>query len=102
MTQQGYLRLSTNPKVFGDDALSLPKAWDAYDFLLSDSRIFIEIEPAGIEAEWRKLTNDESFSPKIWNNAFLAAFAKTASLQLVTFDKGFRRYAGLNLDLLSQ
>ncbi len=101
MTQQGYLRLSTNPKVFASDALSLPEAWNAYDLLLSDSRVFVQDEPITIEGEWRKLTSDESFSVKIWNDAFLAAFAKTASLQLVTFDKGFRRYSGLDFKLLN-
>ncbi|MFK5922676.1 MAG: PIN domain-containing protein [Verrucomicrobiota bacterium] len=101
MTQQGYLRLSTNTKIFASDALSLPEAWDAYDLLLSDSRVFWQGEPAAIEGEWRKLTSDEFFPVKIWNDAFLAAFAKTASLQLVTFDKGFRRYSGLDFKLLN-
>ena len=100
MTQQGYLRLSTNPKAFLSDALTLPKAWKAFDLLLSDSRTFYCDEPRGVEDEWRKFTNKAAFSVKIWNDAFLAALAKMAGLQLVTFDKGFKRYAGLKMHLL--
>ena len=100
MTQQGFLRLSSNPKVFKSDALSLPSAWTAFDTLMSDERVTFESEPAEVNAEWRLFTNDESFSAKIWNDAFLAAFAKSAGRQLVTFDKGFARYDGLNLKRL--
>lgn len=100
MTQQRFLRLSSNPKAFGSDALSLPDAWNAFDTLMSDDRVTFEDEPPPVEAEWRRLTGEESFSAKIWNDAFLAAFARTAALELVTFDRGFRRYPGLALRLL--
>ena len=89
--QQGYLRLASNPRLFGSDLLSLPKAWKAYALALGDERIVFESEPVGIEDEWRSLTSGESFSAKIWNDAFLAAFAKQSALQLVAFDRGFRR-----------
>jgi len=68
--------------------------------MLGDERITLEDEPPAVAAEWRLLTDEESFSSKIWNDAFLAAFAKTAALELVTFDRGFRRYPGLRLRLL--
>ena len=100
MTQQGFLRLSSNPKVFRSDALDLVEAWQAYDTLMSDERVTHESEPGGIEAEWRALTGDAAFSARIWNDAFLAAFAKATSRQLVTFDRGFQRYPGLKLKLL--
>lgn len=101
MTQQGFLRLATNPKVFQSDALTMSEAWHAFDTLISDERVWFEAEPPLVEKEWRSLTGDESYSPKIWNDSFLAAVAKSAGLQLVTFDKGFRRYGNLNLALLS-
>lgn len=100
MTQQGYLRLISNAKVFGSDAKSLPMAWKTYDAWMSDERVVFRTEPQTIEAEWRTLTGKKQFSAKIWNDAFLAAFAKEGGLDLVTFDKGFRRYKGLSLTLL--
>ncbi len=50
MTQQGFLRLATNPKVVGPHALSMPVAWQAYDLYLSDSRIGWADEPPGVES----------------------------------------------------
>jgi predicted nucleic acid-binding protein len=36
----------------------------------------------------------------LWQDAYLAAFARAAKLHLVTFDGGFRQYEGLRLTLL--
>jgi toxin-antitoxin system PIN domain toxin len=100
MTQQGFLRLVTNPKAIGEQAVSLPDAWRLYDALIRDPRVAFAREPAGIEPLWRSYTASESFSPKIWNDAYLAAFARAAGFQLVTFDRGFARFANLNCRIL--
>lgn len=101
MTQQGFLRLASNPKVFGSSALTLADAWNAYDVVQCDPLIAYHEEPAGIEAAWRNLTNAHTFAPHVWNDAYLAAFALTAGLQIVTFDKGFSKFAGLTCTILS-
>ena len=100
MSQQGFLRLASNPKAMRSDALTLPETWSVYDALLSDPKVTFVNEAPGVEAAWRALTGDENFSVKIWNDAFLAAFAKTAGLKMVTFDRGFKRYPGLTLLVL--
>ncbi len=46
-TQQGFLRLATNPMVFKEDAVSLKQAWRMYDMILSDPRITFAGEPEG-------------------------------------------------------
>ena len=71
MTQQGFLRLATNPKTFGAEAVSLAEAWRMYDAFLGDLRISFAAEPADIEPLWRNYTERQSFSPKLWNDAFL-------------------------------
>jgi toxin-antitoxin system PIN domain toxin len=101
MTQQGFLRLATNPKAFGAEAVSLSGAWGLYDAFAGDPRVTYAEEPAHIETFWRGHTQSGSFSPKVWNDAFLAAFAQAASLQLVTFDKGFAQFKGVNCAILS-
>lgn len=101
MTQQGYLRLSTNSKIFRSDTLSLSQAWSAYDALLSDSRVRFDHEPSGVEAQWRLFTGRNSMSTKIWNDAYLAAFAKSSGATMVTFDKGFRQYPELSCLIIS-
>ena len=101
MTQQGFLRLATNPKAFGSEAVSLSAAWDLYDAFLADPRIYYVEEPANLEPLWRSHTQGRAFSPKVWNDAFLAAFAQAASMTLVTFDRGFAQYKRVNCTILS-
>ncbi len=100
-TQQGFLRLVTNPKVVDLAAVTLAEAWQVYDTMLGDSRVCFVREPAGLEPIWQGYTQRQSFSPKIRNNAFLAAFAQAAGYELVTFDKGFTRYTNVNCTFLS-
>ena len=100
MTQQGFLRLSTNPKVLGSDAVTLVDAWRLYDRFLSDPRVVFAPEPEGIELLWRGHTRARPFSPKVWNDAYLAAFAQAAGYGLVTFDRGFAQFAGLGCNIL--
>ena len=53
---------------------------------------------------WRSLAGLNSVSPKVWMDAYLAAFAIAAGLRLATLDKDFNNYLphGLDLDLLSK
>lgn len=100
VTQAGFLRLATNPAVFGAEALTLAKAWDAYDAMKSDARIVFSHEPEGIELEWRRFTHKHGYSHKIWNDAYLAAFALSLGMTVVTFDKGFSAYKGVKSKML--
>jgi len=95
MTQQGFLRLATNPKAFQDEAVTLAEAWRLYDSLLADPRVSFALEPHDMELLWRDYTWRRTFSPKVWNDAYLAACACTEGNELVTFDQGFSQYPGL-------
>ncbi len=99
-THQGFLRIATNARAVGDDVMTLPEAWEAYDAIIRDARISYAEEPDGLESHWRKYTGNESYSVKIWTDAYLAAFAYAAEMEMVTFDSGFRRYSGLQLSHL--
>lgn len=101
MTQQGFLRLATNPKAFGAEAVSLSAAWGLYDAFLADPRIEYAAEPVNVDSLWRGHTQLATFSPKVWNDAYLAAFAEAASLELVTFDQGFGQYQNLRCTILT-
>lgn len=101
MTQQGFLRLASNPRVMGKEALSLEKAWEKYDVYLGDPRVVVVPEPADLETIWRSYTRRRSFSSDVWSDAYLAAFARAASLDLVTFDKGMSQYRGVRVTVLS-
>ena len=87
VTQMGLLRLLTNESVMGLDVLSSRDAWRAYRAILADERVQFAPEPFALEQEWRKLTAQERPKPKIWTDAYLAAFARASGMQLVTLDR---------------
>jgi toxin-antitoxin system PIN domain toxin len=100
VTQQGFLRLATTPNVMTVGTVGLAQAWQMYDDLFADPRIVFAEEPEGIELLWRKHTQLQSFSPKVWNDAYLAAFAEAANFEVVTFDHGFTRYRSVRCTVL--
>jgi predicted nucleic acid-binding protein len=57
-------------------------------------------EPDGVKLVWRELMMQRGAGPSSWTDAYLAAFARAHSLLLVTFDRGFARWARLDLNLL--
>lgn len=104
MTQQGLVRLLTTTTVlapYGIPALTNQEAWTVVEKFLADDRITFLDEPPGIEEAWKTLALRETASPKLWMDAWLAALAPCAGLQLVTFDRGFSQFDGLNLLLLA-
>jgi len=101
VTQMGFLRLATNRKAFPVDVLSMSDAWIAFDELLSDNRVAFADEPPQIEREWRVATQRQTFSTNVWTDAYLAAFAHEAGLEIVTFDRDFARFPNLRHTILS-
>jgi len=101
LTQQGFLRLANNSHAFPQFAVSQDRAWLMYDALLGDSCVDFAPELLELEKHWRPLTQLSSHSPKVWADAYLAAFAIASDWELVTFDKGFHQYKGLRLTTLS-
>lgn len=103
-TQQSFLRLLTNAAVlapYGNPPLTNRQAWASYEALLADDRIFFEShEPAGLETRWQRLAIRGSASPKLWMDAYLAAFALEGGFRMVSTDAAFKQFAGLDLQLL--
>jgi toxin-antitoxin system PIN domain toxin len=103
-TQQSFLRLLTTGAVlapYGIPALSNQAAWSLYDSMLADERVARIEEPSGLDASWKKLAGVPKASPKLWMDAYLAAFAIAGGHQLVTTDKAFKQFPGLDLLVLS-
>ena len=102
MTQSTFLRLASNQALFREDGLSLPEAWARWDVLMEDERFPDRLEPLGLEHMWRRLTIGSSYSPKVWNDRYLAAFAIADSLTFVTFDRAFAAVPGLAAKILGE
>lgn len=100
LTQQGFLRLATNPKAFAKDALTLESAWEKYDAFLGDPRVVFSEEPVELETHWRDYAKGRLFAQDVWSDSYLAAFAMAAVSQLVTFDQGFTNFPGLHCLIL--
>lgn len=103
-TQQSYLRLMTTAAVLGPHdhpPLTNAQAWTGYEALLADDRIISrDGEPAGLVRHWRHLATRGEASPKLWMDAYLAAFAIADHRALVTHDAAFGQFDGLELTLL--
>lgn len=103
-TQHTFLRLLTNDAVlrpYGNVALTNAEAWEAYEALLADDRVLLRTEePGGLEAHWRRFAVRPAASPKLWMDAYLAAFALSAGYRLATTDGAFAQFDGLSVELL--
>jgi toxin-antitoxin system PIN domain toxin len=96
-TQQSYLRLLTVKEWMKEDVCTNSEALDAFEKLISDSRIDFAQEPQDLEARWTAYARVSTPSPKRWMDAYLAAFARQARMSFVTFDRGFGVFEGLDL-----
>jgi toxin-antitoxin system PIN domain toxin len=100
-TQQSVLRLASTPallKAYGADGLTNRDALVALEALLALPQVCEREEPPGTVALWHRLAGRDTASPKVWMDAYLAAFAISSGLRLVTLDDDFKNYEAQGLD----
>ena len=107
-TEQSWLRLLTTPALHRRYD-SLPVSNRDALIMLSDTLELpnvrlVEVEPSGVRALWQRLAAIPSASPKVWMDAYLAAFAIRHDVEFVTLDRDFKNFEkdGLKLQLLTQ
>lgn len=101
VAQMGMLRLLNNPAVMQEDVLNVADCWSIWRRLLEDERFrFSSDEPADLDGAFERFTNGRSFSPRLWTDAYLAAYAHAGRLSLVTLDRGFRVFPNLACTVL--
>lgn len=105
-TQQSFLRLATTPtllKAYGAEGMTNRDALVVLDTLQALPQVALRKESPGVFAMWCQLAGADTASPKVWMDAYLAAFAITGGLTLVTLDRDFRNFVpqGLNLLMLN-
>jgi len=86
-TQLALFRILTTAAVMEQDVLSQQACWQLYDRWVSTGQLVWADEPQDLESPLRVMTKAAIASPKTWMDAYLAAFAETAGLTLVTFDR---------------
>ena len=77
----------TTEAVLRQDVRSQRQCWELFDRWAEPGKAIVAIEPPEIDDPLRARTSSKSPNPKEWADAYLAAFAETANMSLVTFDK---------------
>lgn len=106
-TQQSFLRLATTPallKAYGATGLTNRDALVTLGALMALPQVCERAEPPGTPVLWHRLASLPTASPKVWMDAYLAAFAIGGGLRLVSLDQDFRNFTadGLDLQLLDR
>ena len=105
-TQQSFLRLATTPallRVYGAEGFTNLDAVSLIAALTKLPNIRMLPEPLELDSLWHRLAGLPTASPKVWMDAYLAAFAIRHEAEFVTLDRDFRNFEkdGLKLRLLS-
>jgi predicted nucleic acid-binding protein len=87
-------------KTYGAPDLTNRDAVVALKALLTMPQVCEREEPPGMAALWLRLAACDTASPKVWMDAYLAAFALGGGLRLVSLDHDFKTYKKHGLDLL--
>ena len=98
------MRLLTTTKVvtqYGGPPLTNAQAWNFYETLRADFHVSFADEPPNLASHWQQLSTRDTSSPKLWMDAYLAAFALSGGHQLVTTDRAFGQFAGLDVLMLT-
>jgi toxin-antitoxin system PIN domain toxin len=105
-TQQTFLRLTSTPaflRLCNATGLTNRDALAMLERFMASKSVSYREEPSGVAPLWHRLAALDSAAPKIWMDAYLAAFAISGDLQMVTLDHDFKAFEshGLQLQLLN-
>ena len=99
--QLGVLRLLSQPRVMGSSALPPEVALQTWADLVDATGMQELAAPQPQHALLlRQCVAGRVATPNLWTDAWLAALAMATDSNMITFDQGFRGYAGLQLKLL--
>ncbi len=105
-TQQSFLRQLSSPTLqsaYRSKPISNAAAWEKWEELIDLPQVVFAAEPDDLTDGWRQFAARNTASPKVWMDAYLAAFAISGRLDFVTLDRDFQNYQkhGLQLRLLA-
>lgn len=96
VTMLGLVRICSNAPIFGGAPLDPIDAWAIFQGWSGYDEIVFLAEPGGCRQALNRLVTAGSVARRTWTDSYLAAFAMTDSLRLVSFDADFHRYRGLD------
>lgn len=98
--QLALIRLLGNRHVMGDDTVPAARAFSLIDELLQDERITFVQETELLDSILPTLLNSTAPTGKLVGDAYLAAFCISGARRMVTLDRGFRQFKGLEVEIL--
>ncbi|MFM2073751.1 MAG: hypothetical protein RJB34_56 [Pseudomonadota bacterium] len=103
ITMMGLVRVLSQPRAMGANALNLTQAMALYRQWLETPAVGLLLEPPGLDhaIEQLLLSRGEPHPARVWTDLGLAATAQSAGLRMVTFDRDFERF-GLERCLVLQ
>jgi toxin-antitoxin system PIN domain toxin len=100
LVQLAVLRLLCNRTVMGPDVQRPVEAWRALRSLQLDERFVFAPEPENMDVNLRAMVEGREATPNVWSDAYLAAFALSEGLSLVSFDGGMKSFPHVETLLL--
>jgi toxin-antitoxin system PIN domain toxin len=100
VTMLAFLRLSTHSKVLSR-ALSPAEAWEIYQRYRCEADVgFVQDSPV-VDQAFLELTTRAEFQHHLWTDCYLTALASVKNCRIVSFDKDFNRFSGIDFLNLS-
>jgi len=100
IVQLAVIRLLGNTSVMGGDAIPAAEAWKVLGQLMEDERVEFLQEPQGINTALPDLFRYPVPTSKLVGDAYLGAFAIAANRTMVSTDRGFAQFRGLDVEIL--
>lgn len=100
IVQLAIVRLLGNASIMGQGAIPPSSGWSLVQELLEDERVDFVSEPPGLDTVMPSLLTQSVPAAKLITDAYLSAFAIAASRRLVTLDRAFRQFRGLDVEVI--
>ena len=100
LVQLSTIRLMGNADATRGKTVPALQAWAAFQHLCNDERVEFLNEPEGLDAILPTLFRYRVPTPGLVNDAYLAAFAMASRRCLVTYDRGFQQFRGLEVEIM--
>lgn len=102
LTRLAVLRLLSNRIAMNGEPVKPKEALAAWQQLANDPRaIHVDSESATHEHRFTSLVTGREPTPNLWTDACLATLAISLDYAVTTFDRGFRSFRGLRVNLLT-
>jgi toxin-antitoxin system PIN domain toxin len=100
VVQLDVIRFMGTARMMQGGAISCANAWLTIRELLEDERVEFLKEPVGIDTIVPTLLHDRVPTSGLAKDAYLAAFAMASRRCLLTRDRGFQQFRGLEVEIL--